>query len=153
MDIRIYSHRLSENTPSNKTVILVPDNFFRQVFENTGKRGDLILEYPVSEVVYSRSDYNGYRWYTNWFHPHKERLTQPLIEEIDQFMNALFEMTEFQTLDSMKKMCYSSAEKTGSDTEFNLYTETEHFYVWLRLITRFRDYNLYVHFYQKDSIV
>ena len=34
-------------------------------------------------------------------------------------------------------------------TEFNLYSETAHFYIWLRLVTRHRDYNAYVHYYLK----
>ncbi len=151
MNIRFYSMEPIDDSSGEKTVILVPDNFFQRVFENTEKQENRVLERPVSEVVYSRSDYDDYRWWTTWFHSHQERLTQPLIEDIDQFMKALFEMKEFQTLDSMSRMCYSYAEKTSSDTEFNLYSETEHFYIWLRLITRFRDYNLYIHFYLKDS--
>ena len=43
------------------------------------------------------------------------------------------------------------AEITSEPTEFNLYGETGLLYVWLRLITRERDYNLYCHFYQKDG--
>ena len=34
-------------------------------------------------------------------------------------------------------------------TEFNLYAETAHFQIWLRLITRERDYNLYTYFFAK----
>ena len=55
-------------------------------------------------------------------------------------------MPEFKTLDTMYKLC-RCAQPTSSSSEFNLYSETEHFFIWLRLITRFRDYNLYVHYY------
>lgn len=41
------------------------------------------------------------------------------------------------------------AQPTSEPTEFNLYSETAHFYIWLRLITRHRDYNAYVHYYLK----
>lgn len=150
MKIKIYSNESLESQPCETTVILTPNCSFQHVFKHTEQRGNNILESPSSEVVYSRSDYDGHRWWTSWFQPHKERLTSQLIEEIDLFMNSLFKVTEFQTLDRMSRMCHTSAEKTGSDTEFNLYSGTEHLYIWLRLITRFRDYNLYVHFYQKE---
>ena len=49
----------------------------------------------------------------------------------------------------MKRLCSVCAEPTRDETEFNLYAETPHTQIWLRLITRFRDYNLYVHYYLK----
>lgn len=64
-------------------------------------------------------------------------------------MEALFRLREFTTLASLTRMCRSCAQPSSEPTEFDLYTQTEHFYLWLRLITRERDYNLYVHFYLK----
>lgn len=59
------------------------------------------------------------------------------------------EMPEFKSLDAMGKICCSCAQIIGSATDFNLYSEAGHFYIWLQLVTRERDYNLYVHFYLK----
>lgn len=70
------------------------------------------------------------------------------MQEIEQFHNAIFSMPEFETLDTMRQLC-ASAQRISDPTEFNLFSETEHFHIWLRLITRQRDYNLYVHFYLK----
>lgn len=47
------------------------------------------LEHPVSELVYSRSDYDGRRWWTTWHHGSEERTVPELEEEIDQFTEAL----------------------------------------------------------------
>ena len=66
-------------------------------------------------------------------------------------MDALFALPEFKTLRSMKRACKLYGEPTKENTEYNLYSETEHLYIWLRLITRERDYNLYVYFYDKDA--
>ena len=33
-----------------------------------------------------------------------------------------------------------------------LYSETEYLYIWLRIITRPGDYNLYVHYFDKAKI-
>ena len=52
----------------------------------------------------------------------------------------------------MRRACKLYAEPTEEQTEYNLYSEAEHLYIWLRLITRERDYNLYVYFYDKDAV-
>ena len=106
---------------------------------------------PVSEVAYSRSDYDGCRWWTTW---HDERGKKPapeLVKEIDEFQSALFKLPAFKTLDTMRRFC-PYAQATDKATEFNLYSETNHLYIWIRLITRFRDYNVYVHYYDKTLV-
>ena len=115
------------------------------------KSGFNHLDHPVSELGYSRSDYNGHKWWTTWHHSDGERPAPELATEIDRFMEALFQLPEFKTLDAMKRFCQASAQPTDDSTEFNLYTATEHFYICLRQITRPRDYNLYCHFYLKEA--
>ena len=72
-----------------------------------------------------------------------------LMQEIDGFQNTLMELPEFRSLRSMTRMCRIYAQQTSEKSEFNLYSETEHFHIWLRMITRERDYNLYVYYYLK----
>lgn len=136
-----------ETSKASGKPILTTHCEFPHVFEQRKKRADL-GERPESEVVYSRSDYDGHRWWTTWWNCQPKKPTADLVKEIDWFQNAIFEMPEFKTLDTMRKLC-ATAEPTSDPTEFNLYSETEHFHIWLRLITRWRDYNLYVHFYRK----
>ena len=99
-------------------------------------------------VTYSRSDYNGYRWYTTWFDGPAGRPNSELVKEIDAFQNALFELPEMESLTAMDRLHFF-AEPTSETTEYNLYSETEHFHIWLRLIYRQRDYNPRVHYYLK----
>lgn len=73
-----------------------------------------------------------------------------MTQEIDGFHNGLFEMPEMKTLDTMRRFC-SYAQPTSSHSEYNLYAEAEHFYIWLRMITRTKDCNLYVHYYIKEE--
>lgn len=131
-----------------KIAMLTPICSFPEVFENTQKEDNSVLTRPVSEVVFSRSDYDGYKWWSRWFDCQKEHPSPALCQEIDQFHNALFKMPEFKTLDTMRHLC-RIARPTSCDSEFDFYSETAHFHIWLRLITRFRDYNLYVHYYHK----
>lgn len=116
---------------------------FMHLFENQmeGKRS-------VREVCYSRSDYNGYRWWTTW-ELLCEKLSNELAEEIDGFMEAVFAMPEFRSFNTMRRAC-AAAEQTSDPTEYNLYSETLNFYIWIRLIDREKDYHMYVHYYQKD---
>lgn len=133
-------------------VALVPTCEFSHIFTGPQKKFPLSsLDHPVSELAYSRSDYDGHKWWTTWYPCQDKRATGALAEEIDDFQASLLALPEFQTLWSLRRMCRNYAEITREPTEFNLYGETSLLYVWLRLITRERDYNLYCHFYQKDG--
>lgn len=105
--------------------------------------------YPASLVAYSRSDYDGWRWWTTWFPDEEIRPAPELGQEIDAFQSQLLALPEFKTLWAMERMCRLYAQPTNEPTEFNLYAETAHFHIWLRLITRERDYNLYTYFFAK----
>lgn len=131
---------------------LLPTCSFTQIYNGPKKKLPLSsLEYPVSLVTYSRFDYDGYKWWTTWFPGQEEKASPEVLPEIDAFMDALFALLEFKDLRSMRRACKLYAEPTAEQTEYNLYSETEHCYIWLRLITREKDYNLYVYFYDKNA--
>lgn len=137
---------------SLESVTLVPVCAFEQIFNGSKKLFPLSsIEHPVSEVAYSRSDYNGRKWWRTWFLSGEGKVKSALSAEIDQFSNALMKLPEFKSLETMRQLCRLCAQPTGSPTDFNLFSETEHFYIWLQLVTRERDYNLYVHFYLKSQ--
>lgn len=130
--------------------VLKPLCSFDQIYLNTSE--DLLgHKSPRSEFAYARSDYDGRRWWTTWFTAREELKTPERIKEMDRFMEGLFAMPEMTSLATMRRMCRVYPAPTSDHTEFNLYCDTERFHVWLRLITRERDYNLYVHFYVADG--
>lgn len=140
------SDKRFQELQKSKNPMLTTRCAFLEIFQNpdddknTRKR-------PDSEISYSRSDYDGYRWWTTWFHCQQEPTPENLSKEIDRFQNALFCMPEFKTLGTMQNLC-TSAEPVG-DSEFNLYSETLHLYIWIRMLTQPRNYNLYIHYYKK----
>lgn len=137
-------------TFSVEKAVLTPVCTFERIFEGPKKLFPLsTVEHPACEVAYSRSDYDGRRWWRTWFHSGEDKLQPPLSEEIDQFSDTLLEIPEFRSLDTMRRMCRSCARPTSSTTDFYLFSETEDFYIWLQMVTREHDYNLYVHFYLK----
>lgn len=145
-------HHFGEHEDPNVSRLL-PTYSFQKVF-NGPKKPLLLssLEYPVSLVAYSRSDYDGQQWWTNWFGRPEDKPSKELSQEIDTFQDTLLSLPEFQSLRSMGRMCRLYAQKTSDKTEFNLYAETKPFHIWLRMITRDREYNLYVHYYRNPQI-
>ena len=132
---------------------LIPTCTFERIFVGPKKRfPHSDVEHPVSEAAYFRSHYDGRQWFRTWFQSGEGKLESHLGKEIDQFSNALLAMPEFETLRAMEWMCRSCAQRTDSPTDFNLFSETKHFCIWLQMVTRARDYNLYVHFYRKSQI-
>lgn len=145
-------HYFGEHEPIN-TSRLLRGCRFQNIFSGPKKTLPLnSVLYPASLIAYSRSDYDGYKWWTAWFPGQEEKVLPEVASEIDAFMDALFALPEFKTLWSMRRACKLYAEPTAEKTEYNLYSETEHLYIWLRLITREKDYNLYVYFYDKDAV-
>ena len=129
----VKQHRFAEHKDP-QAVKLTPACAFMEIF--SGARKTLPLSgarYPASLVAYSRSDYDA----------------PALGQEIDAFQSQLLALPEFKTLWAMERMCRLYAQPTNEPTEFNLYAETAHFHIWLRLITRERDYNLYTYFFAK----
>ena len=121
---------------------------FLHIFQKTKPVPFSSQPIPECQVVYSHSDYDGYRWHTTWHDCQEEKPAPELVKEIDAFHNALFQMPEMKSLDTMRLLCVD-AQPTSDSTEYNLYSETEHIHIWLRLITRNRDYNMYCKFFQK----
>ena len=136
--------------PMDRLSVLTPFCSFEDVYEDTASTYWFPWEHPETEVCYSRSDYDGHQWWTTWNRCQKEQTAPQLTKEIDEFQSSLMRMDEFRTLNTLRRLC-KFAETTERPNEYNLYSETEHFYIWLRLITREKDYNLYVHYYQKKE--
>ena len=78
---------------------------FEEAFQHTDTPPMQLTGRPVSEVVYSRSDYDGYRWWTTWHDGPGKKPAPELVKEIDEFQNALFKLPDFKTLDTMRRFC------------------------------------------------
>ena len=132
-------------------LVLRPECTFRDTYDGPLKENPYSCsKIPVREIAYSRSDCSNGRWFTTWFHC-APILTDPeLVAEIQNSMEALLKMPEFMNLRTFRRTAKLCAEPTSEPTEFNLYGESKHFDLWLRLITRDKDYNLYVHYLLKE---
>ena len=118
---------------------------FTQAFDDKGEDGR-----PKSEVGYFRCDNDGYKWWSTAWHINEDLETPELVEEFDGLCEAFFEA--FPTLNSMAAFCQREFDPMSDPTEFNAYLELDHGCYWFRMITRPRDYNLYLYCYSKDYI-
>jgi|GEM_PF-364373 len=147
-------HGIVKKSTDHVDVELVPTCGFKEIFEQPRRavfghpNG-----FPMSELCYVRADHNGYRWYNTWEHCQDMPKDVALFSEVDGFYDALIALPEFKNLHTLKKMCASYAEIVAAEdpNTYNLYAETPHFYIWLRIITRERDYNLYCHYFYKEQ--
>lgn len=98
---------------------------------------------PVSEMGYSRSDYDGHRWWTTHFLLNDDLKSPQRAEEIDLVTNNL--QAAFPNLSELGLFCELFAEDLRRDNEYNLYYKGRYANYWIRCVIRKRDYNLYVH--------
>ena len=90
----VKQHRLAEHK-NPQTIKLMPVCAFTEIF--SGARKTLPLSsarYPTSLVAYSRSDYDGWRWWTTWFPDEEMRPAPELGQEIDAFQSQLLALPE-----------------------------------------------------------
>ena len=132
--------------------LLRQDCFFQHVFGGP-KKSTPLSSWPVpeSKVLHFRADYDGKKWWRTWHPCNDAPLGENLCEEINDFSDSLMNLPEFENLDTLRFFCKENTAPTSDRTEYNLYSETEHFYIWLRMITRERDYNIYCSFYLKKQ--
>lgn len=147
-------HGIVQRNATHEGVTLVPICGFKEVFQQPRRAvWGHPNGFPMSELCYVRADYDGYRWHNTWEHCQDMPKDTELFAEVDGFYDALIELPEFQNLQALKKMCKSYAKIVAAEDPnyYNLYAETPHFYIWLRLITRARDNNLYCHYFYKEQ--
>ena len=115
---------------------------------------DIFMQKALPQVC-CRLDFDGKKWWMGWSKPEPNggnvATGDIYAEEMDRFQKEFMAKPEMKNLDTMKEYCKKEAETTSDPTEFNLYSETERYNVWIRLITRSNDYNAYIKFYPKAS--
>lgn len=106
---------------------------------------------PEKEIAYNRLYHDGYSWGNRWFSK-KGSSDKKVISELDNVCNY---MTETALKNGIKDI-YKLAEKCNAQSfsydEYNLFYKGKYTDVWIRMIARRGDYNLYIHFYEKEMV-
>lgn len=108
---------------------------------------------PRRKIGHIRADYDGYRWWSTAWPLHGNLAKAEVTAEIDRTYEALTAKDALADLDTLRRFCWSHPEaqfSPNADDEFNFYLMGERCDFWVRLITREKDYNMYLHAYAKE---
>ena len=61
-----------------------------------GTGADALVQDVYKRQAYSRSDYDGWKWWTTWHQCQKDTPVLEVAREIDAFQDALFQLPEFR---------------------------------------------------------
>lgn len=124
---------------------------FLKVFENTAPL-EAPYEYqihPVAKIGYVRADFDGHRWWGQYFPTRDALKTTAFSAESQKIYNDF--VAEFKNLHQLGEYCLKHPNAKISPDEYNFYISGEVADYWLRLTTRSGDYNLYMHGFVKTD--
>lgn len=126
---------------------------FSEVFRDIEHREGTLNDVPRKKIGHIRADYDGYRWWNTAWPCHPELATPDVTAEIDQVYNALTADDALADFDTLVRFCHAHPEAhvhPDEYQEYNFYLEGTLCNFWVRLITRWRDYNMYLNAFTKD---
>ena len=99
-------------------------------------------------IAHNRFDHDGYHWWNTWIpgigtEGNKEMEKE--LDEVSDYMRRLFP----KGVSDMRKFVQNDGAERLSDDEYNLYIVGDYTNVWIRLILRKGDYNMYIKFFKK----
>lgn len=109
---------------------------------------------PLAKIGHIRADFDGHKWWNTVWRVHKELETAAITKEIDKVYTRLTGKGALKDLATLRRFCEKHPEARAAafdPTEYNFYYRGTHTDFWLRLITRERDYNLYLHAFVKEE--
>ena len=127
---------------------------FPEVFEDLEPAGNPYEGDPCRKIGHIRADYNKYRWWNTVWPSHWDLATDEVKAEMDRTYEALTANDALRDLNALRRFCWSHPEAQPSpeaDNEFNFYLAGETCDFWVRLITRDKDYNMYLSAYAKGD--
>ena len=105
---------------------------------------------PEKKIAYNRLYHDGYRWYNTWF-PKNGTDNNKIISEMEKISDY---MTESALKNGIKDI-YKLAEECNAQSlfydEYDLFYKGKYTNVWIRMINRRGNYNMYIHFYEKEN--
>lgn len=107
---------------------------------------------PRRKIGHIRADYNGYRWWSTVWSSHADLATAEIKAEIDSTYDALTAPDALANLNTLRRFCWYHPEAQHNpevDDDFDFYLVGKTCDFWVRLITRDKDYNMYLSAYVK----
>lgn len=118
-------------------ILLTPVCDFQDVFQGDAN---------VHKICHMRAYYDGEAWIQDWIPGMK--YDKSYVADVKEFASSFFLNEDMADEYSMLRL-FPVAEQTADPTEVNLYAVQDRFCVWIRLISRSKDYHVYLNFYEK----
>ncbi len=127
---------------------------FPKVFEDMDDDDGSGQGTPRRKIGHIRANNDNYRWWNTTWPSHWELATAEVKAEIEHTYDALTAKEALHDLNALRQFCWSHPEAQSSpetDDEFNFYLTGKFCDFWVRLITRDKDYNMYLSAYAKEA--
>lgn len=127
---------------------------FPEAFEDIDDDDGPGQDSPRRKIGHIRADHDGHRWWNTVWASHWDLATAEIKAEMDCVYTALTADDALCSLDAIRRFCWAHPEaqaNKSADDEFNFYLEGETCDFWVRLITREKDYNMYLNAFAKAS--
>lgn len=128
---------------------------FPEAFEDVEPIESPHRDDPRRKIGHIRADYNGYRWWNTVWPSHWDLATEKVKAEMDRTYEALTASDALCDLNALRHFCWLHPEaqvRPEADDDFNFYLVGETCNFWVRLITRDKDYNMYLSAYTKENV-
>lgn len=125
---------------------------FPEVFQDTERVEGSFIDVPRRKIGHIRADHDNYRWWSTVCPCHSELVTPAITMEIDQVYDALTANDALADFETLVQFCHAHPEarvRPTEEQEYNFYLEGTFCNYWIRLITRWRDYNMYLNAFSK----
>lgn len=125
---------------------------FSEVFQDIEYRDGRFNDVPRKKIGHIRADHDGYHWWSTAWPCHPELVTPEITAEIDWVYETLTAKDALADYDTLTCFCAAHPEARvhpEEDQEYNFYLEGMSCNFWVRLITRWRDYNMYLNAFIK----
>lgn len=125
---------------------------FPEVFEDVDDADGPGKGEPRRKICHIRADHDDYRWWNTVWACHSDLATAEMKAETDRIYDELTASDALRDLNALRQFCWSHPEAkvgAGLADEFNFYLTGKTCDFWVRLITRDKDYNMYLHAYAK----
>lgn len=124
---------------------------FPTIFQEIENPGEIVPRYR-RELGYIRADYDGKMWHSTIHKIHENLDTPSMCHEIDVVYDMLISERIFPNIKALRRFCSNfPLARVNRDGDYDFYLEGALCWYWLRLITRDRDYNLYLHAFMKEA--
>ena len=127
---------------------------FPEVFEDLEPDGTAHEGDPRRKISHIRADFDKHRWWNTVWPSHWDLATDEVKSEMGRTYDALTASDALNDLNALRRFCWyhpeaQTAPEVGDEFNFYLVGETCDF--WVRLITRDKDYNMYLSAYAKEN--